>query len=124
MPTPIDKNIDVVIYKNLTKFKKLEFAIEKKTKPTEKDYKNGYMLRYFLRQVNNVQSKIIEVDKSQFTKFKNEDFYIKLEIKWKITGELQEIIDTNLNIINIANKTIAGIKNLLENKLLEYSKFS
>lgn len=120
----IDKYIDISIYKNLAKPEKLEFAKEKKNAPTKKDYDNGFMMRYFLRQINNPQSKIIEVDKSQFNKFKLEDFYIKLEIKWKITGSIEEITNINLNILNQYDKKLPGIKSLLENKLIEYSKSS
>lgn len=122
MPTLIDKNIEVEIYKALAKPEKLEFAKEKKEPPTEKDYKIGYMTRYFLRQVNNFQSKILEVNKAEFNKFKNESFYIKLDIRWKITGKLEDVADTNLNIINEAEKNFKGIKTLLENKLIEYSR--
>jgi len=122
MPTPIDKNIEVVIYKNLAKPEELEFAKEKKEKPTDKDYKNGYMVRYFLRQENNPQAKILEVDKSQFNKFKNEAFYIKLDIQWKITGNVDSITNTNLNILNSAEEILPGIKLLLQNKLIEYAR--
>ncbi|GJQ43814.1 MAG: hypothetical protein JETCAE03_33120 [Ignavibacteriaceae bacterium] len=122
MPTPIDKNIDAVIYKELANPKKMEFANEKKPVLKQADYDRGYFTRYFLRQVNNPLSKILEVDKAQFNKFKSEPFYINLDMNWKLTGDLQSIIDTNYNILVESDKKLPGIKKLLENKLLEFTK--
>jgi len=122
MATPIDKNIDKVIYERLMNPKKLEFAKEKKPKVKKEDYDIGHFTRYFLRQVNNVFAKIVEVEKAQFNKFKNEPFYIKLDIEWKITGGAQEITSTNFNIIVEADKKMSGIRELLQNKLLEFAK--
>jgi len=122
MPTPIDKNIDAVIYKELANPKKMEFANEKKPVLKQADYDRGYFIRYFLRQVNNPLSKILEVDKAQFNKFKSEPFYINLDMNWKLTGDLQSVIDTNYNILVESDKKLPGIKKLLENKLLEFTK--
>ena len=41
--------------------------------PTEKDYKAGFIERYFLKKRNEVQSRIIEVDKNQFKSLENLD---------------------------------------------------
>jgi len=122
MATPIDKNIDAVIYRALAKPKALEFAKEKKPKVKKEDYDIGHFTRYFLRQVNNTFAKIIEVDKAQFNKFKSEPFYINLDINWKLTGSAQSIANTNLNILIEADKKLPGIRELLQNKLLEFAK--
>jgi len=124
MATQIDKNIDKVIYEKLAESKKLEFATEKKPKMKKEDYDVGHFTRYFLRQVNNPHSKIIEVDKAQFNKFRSEPFYINLEINWKITGKPQDIANTNFNILEVADKKMPGIKQTLQNKLLEFAKLS
>jgi len=124
MATPVDKNIDKVIYEKLASPKKLEFAKEKKPKVKKEDYDAGHFTRYFLRQVNNRSAKIIEVDKGQFNKFKSEPFYINLELMWKITGTAQEISNTNFNIVSAADKQMPGIKEALQNKLLDFAKLS
>jgi len=124
MGTAIDKNVDLVIYKTLTNIRATEYAKEKKSKPKESDYTVGNFTRYFLRQVNNSFAKIIEIDKEQFNKFKTEPFYINVDILWKITGDAQSIINTNLKIIIDADKKLPGIKDLLQNKLLEFAKLS
>ena len=90
--------ITIQIYKKLTNAPANDYAKEKKTLPKEADYNNGYFTRYFLRQVNNPKSKILEVDTAQFNKFQSDPFYSNLSIKWKITGNTDNIINTNLNI--------------------------
>ena len=70
MATQIDKNIDKVIYNALAKPNKMKFAKAKKPEVKDSDYDIGHFTRYFLRQVNNPSSKIIETDKGQFNKFK------------------------------------------------------
>jgi uncharacterized protein YydD (DUF2326 family) len=122
MATPVDKNIDLEIYKKLANPKALEFANEKKPKIKKEDYDIGHLTRYFLRQVNNEFAKILEVNKAQFNKFKLEPFYINLDFEWKITGDIQDIVDTNFNIIVDAEKKMPGIKDLLQNRLLEFAK--
>lgn len=110
------------IYNILSNFPKLTFAKEKYPVVKDSDYKAGYIMRYFFRQVNNPNSKILEVDKKQWISFKREPFYSKVKLKWLISGDKNYVYSSNLKSITEADKTMKGIKSLLENNLLQFYK--
>jgi len=112
----------VELYKTLSGYPKLKFADDKLPDVKEKDYKNGFITRYFFRQVNNPSSKIIEVDKKQWTSFQSDPFYIKVKFDWLISGDRDYVYNSNLKSITFADKTLPGIKKLLENNLFQFYK--
>lgn len=68
-----------------------------KPKITQADINNGYVMRYFVR---NVSTKIVtEIDKKQYEAFKNNVLYEKLELQWRIAGFANNILATDNNII-------------------------
>lgn len=95
--------------------------------PTERDYQKGHIDRYFLRKTGT--SKIIEVSKEDFDEFSQNDLFIGVSIKWKISGPRNDIInsegypvktgvkDTNRRILEKVNER--GIIDKL-NDLLEF----
>jgi len=104
--------------KNITSPNK--YAIEKLPKIKKEDTKRGWIDRYFLKQSNNIHARIIEIDKTQFNKFKNEPFYDNINIRWKITGNKLEIADVNSRVLEDANDDFNGILNKLQNDLLKF----
>lgn len=105
---------------------KFVFAIYKKPTPVENDYSNGFFKRYFLKR--HFQDIITEVGKSTFQDAK-EEYYIKVEIPWKLTGPLNDqgidkgVFDTNRRIILIVEKEMVGIRNYVTN-YIEYARIS
>jgi len=66
-------------------------------KVTQTDILNGYVTRYFVR---NISTKVItEVDKKQYEAFKPNTLYETLELQWIITGFANNIISTDGQII-------------------------
>ena len=65
-----------------------------KITPGNRDYENGYIVRYFARQTNSIQSPIIEIDLKTYKKVaKQEDgFYKLITIDWRITGDRENKI--------------------------------
>lgn len=112
----------IELYKTLSGYPKIKFANEKFPNIREKDYKNGFITRYFFRQVNNPSAKIIEVDKKQWVSFQSDPFYIKVKLDWLISGDREYVYNSNLKSIITADKTISGIRKLLENNLLQFYK--
>lgn len=107
--------------------------------PTEKDYLNGYMIRYFIKKRNDINSIVYEVDKKTYDSMGvnssiNIDLYYSVFLKWKITGPVNDIhddsgsikspgvIDTNEKTINEYKKQIPGIENILSN-LTQFYKY-
>ena len=89
------------------------FAKYEKTEPTQKDYDKGYYYRYFVKR--HFDQIITEVDKDTFNSVQAEH-YSKLELAWKLTGN---VIDINLLQVRGAEKDIKGISNYITN----YSEF-
>jgi hypothetical protein len=104
---------------------------------TEADYKKGYLLRSFLKKVND-KGFVIEISNEEYANFSNGivDYdvsdYLSLQILWKLTGPLNTvrlsqydirsgIIDTNKRLVENANKTFLGITDFIGG---DYTKFS
>jgi len=91
--------------------------------PTDEDYKVGYITRYLLKKKGNPF--IWDVDEDGFS-FESPN-YQKLEIKWKISGPLNDvgldsgIIDTNRRTINIYKNDFEGLEFYLNN-LTQFAK--
>lgn len=115
-------------YNNLVKSKPLEFehGMYSKTIPINKDYVNGFYKRYFLKR--HFQSIITEVDKDTYSNAQDE-FYIKIELLWKLTGPLNDtnekkgVYDTNRRLVLLAEKDMVGIRNYVTN-YTEYARVS
>ena len=106
-------------------------------KPTENDYKKGYITRYFTKKENE-RGFIIEISQSEYDDIKNGvvdydiPIYQTTKILWKLTGPLRSqrqsqyniipgIIDTNQRLTEAANKTFLGIVEFIGG---EYDKFA
>ena len=87
------------------------------TLPSKKNYSQGYMFRYFCRQINRNNSMVLEISKTEYSVAKSHYLYKTLEIKWKLIGNKESVIAINSNIINIASATLPGINNTLWNPL-------
>ena len=110
------------IFKTISNLSSLRFAKDVVIKPKNKDYENGYLERYFFRQVNNPQARIIEVDKRQWTSFSTNSFYTKVSLIWLISGNKDYVLSSNYKTLSLADKTLPGIKKKFENDLLRFYK--
>ena len=91
--------------------------------PNDLDYKNGFLERYFVQKTNDKNSTIFEVDRA----FKNQIlsnpmFQIQI-IKWRLIGNPQEIIDSNLKSINTVKEVMPKLVAYLPN-LLQFAKIN
>ena len=105
--------------------------------PTEFDYKKGYIMRSFVKKVNDLGF-ITEISDEEYDSFQNGtvdydvSYYLVYQIMWKLTGPLNStrvgqydvragIIDTNKRLVETANKTFLGITDYIAG---DYTKFS
>jgi hypothetical protein len=105
--------------------------------PTESDYTKGYILRSFIKKVNDLGF-ITEISPIEYANFQSGtvdydvSYYLTYQIRWKLTGPLNSkrvgqydvragIIDTNKRLVETANKTFLGIKEFIGEN---YSKFA
>lgn len=89
--------------------------------PTELDYKNGFIERYFVQKTNDKNATIFEVDKT----FKNQILSNPLlqvqAIRWRITGTPQDIMDSNIKSMNTVKEYMPKLNIYLPN-LLQFAK--
>jgi len=92
-------------------------------KPTQNDYKIGYVDRYVVGRINS--NEIIEVSKDNYN-LVSTLLYKRIKFKWKIVGTLnnkyegkmltqQGVIDFNRKQINDIDKEIPGVKDIFTN---------
>lgn len=93
------------------------------------DAENGYIMRYFIRTVNDT-SYVTEIDKKQYEKFKENPRFVVVQIKWKIVGikktytldngaNLYGVEDQNRITVADADLTFGGLRSYITN-YLEY----
>jgi hypothetical protein len=86
---------------------------------TQTDAKNGFIIRYFVRQVTD-KGFIVEVDNSQYEELKENPRFVTTTVKWKIVGKKQNMTllngvtiygveDTNRVVVSEADLTFGGL---------------
>lgn len=119
-----------VLISNKTKVKKIKeqkYVPMHVLIPTENDYNNGYITRYFANQLNNINFKIIEINESDFNSINDNDgkyydMYKIISLNWVIKGKKEDVIKTNQNIISQNENKMVGISQFLYNPL-QFWKF-
>jgi len=93
--------------------------------PSSKDYKNGYINRYFVQKVNDLT--ITEVDKDKYNKIYTQ-YFSKLVIQWIISGpknnqyknkilDIKGVQEQNLLTLTENENKMKGLKTHLNNPL-------
>lgn len=115
MQKMIDKYNELTKSKNSTNYSKIKTHIPT---PVELDYKKGYILRYFCQKTNDTNSPIYELDSIQYSKYKNNPFYIVANLRWRISGPKETVYDDKGNILDksVSESNRISIK-LVSNKI-------
>lgn len=72
--------------------------------PTERDYERGFFRRYFIQKTNDKSAPIYEVNTQTFTRYQKKSEFVKVVLKWRLTGSLVARYDGVGNIIDIGVK--------------------
>lgn len=96
--------------------------------PTKEDYQIGNFIRYFAKKAN--ENIYIETSKKVFGKLKtksadyNFNAYLIFSLQWQLTGDKDQVSNTNKNIILLTeqNQNINGLGLYLKNNYLEFYK--
>lgn len=88
--------------------------------PTEKDYVNGFFIRYILKPVVNINNIFIEVKYNKFTQVTQsldlQNLYKPASLLWKLTGPLYDVYKDNI-------RTTSGIIDTNKRSITEAEKF-
>jgi hypothetical protein len=91
--------------------------------PTDFDYKNGYITRYFLQKANDFDSPIYEVKQRALSKYASNSFYTVVSLDWRLTGTKEEIKKSNSASIRLASVKMPKIALYLPN-LIQFIKYN
>ena len=89
----------------------------------------GWVPRYFVQVRNNPIATVIEIDENQFNNIGtpvngiDSSRYKSIELRWRITGTVVEISNSNRRLISISNQDFPGLVNYLTN-LFEFSNYA
>jgi hypothetical protein len=68
-------------------------------KPTEEDYRIGYILRFFVQKTNDDLSPIYEVTNTEYNYLTSKPLYKGVILKWRISGSKSTKYDVDGNMI-------------------------
>jgi len=88
--------------------------------PKENDYIRGYIVRYFIQKVNDLDSYIYEIESELYTTMVDSPFYSTCFLDWRLVGTNEQILNSNSKSLDIASKKISNIKLYLPNLLQFY----
>jgi hypothetical protein len=88
--------------------------------PSYKDYRQGYIVRYFIQRINDDNALIYEVNETDYLRFSIDEFYNAVNIDWRLTGGEDAIKDSNAKSVKLGSKKM---KNLIF-YLVNYLQFS
>lgn len=103
---------------------------------TQQHIDQGYLIRYFIKKIN--ETKILEIDESQYNKFTENLFdtnmYVATKIYWFVSGETADqtvngilekgVVSKNLDQIKQGVSKVPGLSNLLADPLQYYTDTS
>lgn len=102
-------------------------------KPTQDDYDNGYITRYFIQRTNDKESPIYEVKSTVYSGFASQPDWTGVSVRWRLTGpsetiyndkgEIQDvsISESNRRMIELRKLKMPSLKKYLGN-LTQFSK--
>jgi hypothetical protein len=85
--------------------------------PSDRDYKNGYIVRYFIQKANDTGAKIYEVDSNGYKKFSGNPFYTAVNLDWRLIGNAGDIRESNIKSIKLSSSTLPQIQRHLLNPI-------
>lgn len=100
--------------------------------PTDADYENGFIIRYFIRKANDVNGFVFEVSKDGYETYIENPYWVVGEMRWRISGPLNPVfketgdiddfgvLESNKKSIMYTSKTIKNIALYLPNILQFY----
>ena len=85
--------------------------------PTADDYRRGYIVRYFIQQINDNNATIYEINENDYKNFTSDVFYNAVNIDWRLTGNLENIKLSNEKSVKLGSKKMKALLFYLPNYL-------
>jgi hypothetical protein len=126
----IDDQLLKRLYPELSRSRKMSIELQMPLQSyfpvvTQQDAQRGYIMRYFVRPVNE-KNYIIETDQNNYDEYKTNARFITAAIKWKIVGPKETVKsnygamalgvkDANLQAVSRADLTFGGLTSYIRN---------
>ena len=88
--------------------------------PSDTDYENGFIERYFTQKVNDKNSYVFEIDKEEYSNLFENPYWISEIMKWRITGPITPVYNidgilTDKGVIESNNASIKIVSEKVKN---------
>ena len=88
--------------------------------PSDTDYENGFIERYFTQKVNDKNSYVFEIDKEEYSNLFKNPYWVSEIMKWRITGPITPVYNidgilTDKGVIESNNASISIISQKVKN---------
>ena len=96
------------------------------TLPTQQDYVNGEMRRYFCKKTNEII--YLEISKDTYDKLVGQDpqilyqLYLPFNLPWQLTGSKEQVFTTNKNIVELTSVK-QKLPMLMEYLKMDFTKY-
>lgn len=84
--------------------------------PSDSDYSDGVITRYFIQKANDKISPVFEIDESNYSNLKSNPFWSTVELQWRIRGELEPVFNEKGTLID------PGVRNFNLNQIAKFQK--
>jgi len=90
---------------------------------TTEDYIRGYIMRYFIKMKTSPNNTILEIKEDDYKKYSAKDvfsagaLFITTSLRWKITGNRNDVIVGNTNTVENKELSMKNIGLRLSNRL-------
>ena len=85
--------------------------------PTDFDYKRGFIERYFVQKVNDIDSFVYEVDYKLYADIVKSSFYRFVKLRWRISGDADKARESNKTSVRLASSNMKALILYLPNYL-------
>ena len=91
------------MYKNLISNKEVFSLKTPKTivpVPTDNDYANAFIVRYFVQRVSDINGFVYEVGLTEYEEYIENPYWIATTMRWRISGPLNVVYDSEGKLID------------------------
>lgn len=68
--------------------------------PSNNDYVDAYLIRYFIQRVSDINGFVYEVSQSEYQTYLENPYWVSASMRWRISGPLNMVYDSNGNLID------------------------
>jgi hypothetical protein len=68
--------------------------------PSNDDYAEAYIVRYFIQRANDDSGFVYEISQSEYEDYFENPYWISATMRWRISGPLDVVYDTNGKLLD------------------------